>query len=920
MMKLAHWRIPLTDSSRPLPFVSMLLFVKCFGAFGAPLSESDVEFFESKIRPLLIENCYECHDAASGGRKGGLDLGSASGLRKGGDSGSPISSDHPEASLLLEAVRYQNRDLQMPPRSQLSAGDIALLENWMERGAPDPRPETSGSAERKSGMTLEEGREHWSLSIPKWSSPPPSKNPIDFFVGRMREALDLPAAAPADSFTWLRRVSYDLTGLPPTLEMIEEFEEDSSPQARTRLVDSLIGSEDYGIRWGRHWLDVARYADSNGLDENLAFANAWKYRDYVMESFRSDRPFDEFLIQQIAGDLLDNPSQEDLVATGFLALGARVLAEPDKKKLEMDVIDEQIDTLGKTFLGLTLGCARCHDHKFDPILQSDYYSLAAILRNSKNFAESKTGAIHHWYEHDFASESETEALKPIEEAISLAKKKASKFKSDTQVRLRGEARAKAVDYLVAALEFDESATLKEIRVIAEQANLHPRILHHTRRHLAIEAEHEVFAPWWEFQESDDREGLRTYYEERFGNAVLAFTKLQKEDPKAKSLPDEKQEAYRAALFDTSGFLALPAKPEHAFSSVDLDEYNKLTEAARILESDAPDRPGAMGISDQEEIADMLPIHIRGSHRNMGKEVPRAVPAVFTQRPQTFSAKSSGRLELARWMANPDHPMTARVFVNRVWRWHFGQGLVRTTENFGALGDPPSHPELLDWLAHSLVENGWSLHSLHRMILLSDTYALSTTPPTPEVLEEDPENRFLTHFPIRRLESEAIRDSILAVAGRLQSFKGGKTIPLRNRQMVFNHTSKDHTTYDSLIRSAFLPVVRNHVYDWMHLFDYPDPTMPTGNRAETVIAPQALLLMNSSLALDSAEAFSSRIRQEETTVNGRLDLAWRLAFSRSPSEQERSQSQEFLAQIPDREAGWDLLCQNLLSSNAFLYLQ
>ncbi|MEM1441666.1 MAG: DUF1553 domain-containing protein, partial [Verrucomicrobiota bacterium] len=507
----------------------------------------------------------------------------------------------------------------------------------------------------------------------------------------------------------------------------------------------------------------------------------------------------------------------------------------------------------------------------------------------------------------------------IDEEISAAKKKAAKWKSDVTVRMRGEARALAVDYLAAASEFNAEDTLGRVTSIADQYGLHPRILYHTRRHLDNHPDSDVFGPWWSYVHTGDIEGLRAFYDEKFGDAVLRFSELQKEDPKAKTLPDPELEAFREALFDKSGFLAVPAKPEHAFATEDLAEYHRLMDEARILESEAPDFPAAMGISEREEINNTIPIHIRGNHLSHGDEVPRAIPAVFAEK-VSFPAQGSGRLELAHWMANADNPLTARVFVNRVWRWHFGRGLVSTTENFGVLGEQPSHPELLDSLANWFIENGWSVKKLNRLIVLSQTYRRSSTPPEGWESDLDPENRLLSHFPVRRLEAEAIRDSILHVAGRLDSEMGGKTIPLRNRQMVFNHTSKDHTSYDSLRRSAFLPIVRNHVYDWLHLFDYPDPTMPTGNRSATTIAPQALLMMNTNLIVDSSAAFASRILAEAETKDDRITLAWQLAFGRAPADPERTMAVEFLEGAPESHSHWALFCQSLLASNQFLYLQ
>ncbi len=834
------------------------------------ITESQREFFEKKIRPLFVEHCYQCHDSSSDKLKGGLAINSPSAFRSGGDSGPAFIPGKPEESLLIEAIHYQNRDLQMPPKTPLPARAIKDLEAWVKMGAPDPRPDDPTAKLSSGGMSPEEGRDFWSFRELKNPKVPAETHPVDFFLDRKLKESSLPASEQASRETWIRRVTFDLIGLPPTPDEVRAFVADDSPDANTKVVDRLLSSPDYGVRWGRHWLDVARYADSNGLDENLAFAQAWRYRDWVMDSFRDDRPFDEFLIHQIAGDLIEEPTLDSLTATGFLALGARVLAEPDMEKLEMDVIDEQIDTTGKAFLGLTLGCARCHDHKFDPILQSDYYSLAAILKNSRNFSGTNTGAIKHWYEHDFATEGEKPKLKEWDDKIAVAKKKASSMKSTTTVKLRGIARSKSVQYLEASLEFEPDDTLATVTKIAGKFDLHPRILYHCRRHLENHQDDVVFGPWWKFRKEGDVTALRDFYDDHFGRAILTFDALRKKDAKAKELPDKSLEPFRAALFQKDGFLAVPAKAEHAFNEKDLAEYHKLAEEARIIESHAPDHPSAMGIAEADEFVETLPIHIRGSYLNLGDPVPRAVPAVFTGELPQFPEEGSGRLELAKWMAHPDHPLTSRVIVNRVWRWHFGTGLVSTTENFGVLGDRPSHPELLDFLATWFVENGWSIKKLNRLLVLSDAYQRRSSPAAGYDSDLDPDNRLLAWFPVKRLEAESVRDAILAVSGRLDREFGGKTIPLRNRMLVFNHTSKDHTTYESLRRTAYLPVIRNHVFDWMYLFDYPDPTMPTGDRNSTVIAPQALLMMNSDLSIDSAEAFASRVKKEAKTTPERIE--------------------------------------------------
>jgi hypothetical protein len=379
-------------------------------------SPEAVEFFEKRVRPILVERCYECHAGAE--TQGGLRLEDRQGLRRGGDSGPSLVLGHPDDSLLISAVRYKDPDLQMPPSGPLPAGEVAILEQWIASGAADPRERQADSGgERPSGMSIDDGRRFWSMQpladpqVPSNDGNAWVQTPIDAFVLSSLQHAGLEPAPIAPRRELLRRMSLDLTGLPPTPDELESFEQDTAPGAVDRCIDRLLSSPQYGVRYGRHWLDVARYADSNGLDENIAFGNAWRYRDYVIDSFNQDKPFDRFVEEQLAGDLLPDADRESTTGTGFLVLGAKVLAEPDREKLEMDTIDEQLDTIGKAFLGMTLGCVRCHDHKFDPIEQKDYYALAAIFKGTKTFGDSNYGAIKHWNEISYATAEERERLK-----------------------------------------------------------------------------------------------------------------------------------------------------------------------------------------------------------------------------------------------------------------------------------------------------------------------------------------------------------------------------------------------------------------------------------------------------------------------------------------------------------------------------
>ncbi|NND96047.1 MAG: DUF1549 domain-containing protein [Pirellulaceae bacterium] len=900
------------------------------------------EFFEKRIRPLLVTHCYECH--AGDQDSGGLRLDSRDSIAQGGDSGNPLVVGDTGVTLLIEAVRYQNQDLQMPPSGPLSKQEVADLQRWVEMGAPDPRrasdagTATDSAEPGPSGMSIAEGRQFWSLqrvsdpSLPDVDNPKWVRTPIDAFVLSHLENVGLQPAPPADRRTLIRRVTFDLIGLPPTPQEIEAFVQDDSPDAYHQLVERLLASPQYGVRWGRHWLDVARYADSNGLDENLAFGNAWRYRDYVVDAFNDDKPFDRFLIEQIAGDLVPGANRQTKTATGFLALGAKVLAEPDREKLQMDAIDEQLDAMGKAFLGMTFGCVRCHDHKFDPIKQSDYYSLAAILKSTRTFADTKTGAIKHWFEHSFATELQTAQLKIVDAEIAAKKKAATSFKNAAIVELRGVARANAAEYLVACTQFDTSASLNHVAEIAEPLGLHPRILHHCRLHLEYHRSDPLFGKWHELANSGEAVGQ--YFHPLFTSAESALAAARNEKPGAKKLDDPDLEIARAALYDLSGFLAVPAKAEFALNAEQLAKYYDLMEQARVIESNAPDEDSAMGVCD-DAVEDQLPIHIRGSHRNFGKLVAREFPEVMrasTAR-SVFPTNQSGRLQLARWMASTQHPLTARVYANRIWAWHFGRGIVATTENFGALGDRPSHPDLLDYLARYLMESGWSTKSLHRLILASNTYRMSATGFVTNGTEVDPQNRLLWKFPLQRLDAEQIRDAMLAVAGRLDQSMDGKTIPLRNRQFVFNHTSVDHTKYDSLRRAIYLPVVRNNLYSLFTQFDFPDPTMPTGTRGATVVAPQALLMLNADLVMDSADQLADQLMRQVSQDRARVDLAYNIALGRRATETEKERAVAFVDDLTSRaltgsasidpieeHRAWSLLCQSLFASNEFIYLR
>ncbi len=917
-------------------FIALAIALHTSSAMGAPADDSKIAFFEKTIRPILINRCYECHSMESGKSKGGLLMDSRDAILKGGDNGPALVAGDPEKSRIIESVRYHNQDLQMPPKGAMPAAEVRALEEWVKMGAPDPR-EAVADAKQHAPRVIDiaEGSKHWAFRpIAKPTVPSvKAENPIDAFVIKKLAEKGLTLAAPADKRTLIRRATFDLTGLPPTPADVDAFLADNSPDAFAKVVDRLLRSPHYGEKWGRHWLDVARYSDSNGLDENIALGTAWRYRDYVVRSFNADKPFDEFLTEQLAGDLLESKDiptrHERITATAFLNLGAKVLAEPDKDKLAMDVIDEQIDVMGRAFMGMTLGCVRCHDHKFDPIPQTDYYALAAIFKSTQSFSVDRIGALSTAYEAPMGSLDDFAAVKSTERILKDQKAAVAKAEAEANAELRKEIREHAVDYLMAACELPSAPTLSQTKPVAEKHGLRAHILLNCRVYLAANESNALFKPWQEaVKTSGNALGLRPYYTAIFNAAAKI-----KVGPKDK-VDDSLLHQARAELDKTAGFLALPPEPIVLYPKEVAEKVRALMDTMMTTESNLPDLPTTLAVSEAPKVFQELPVHIRGNHLALGKPVPRGVLQVVQASLKSlpkFPERQSGRLELARWLASAEHPLTSRVIANRIWSWHFNQGIVPTTDNFGLLGQKPTHPELLDWLARWFTANGWSFKDMHRLIMSSRTYQQSSAVRSEAALS-DPENLLLHHFPVRRLEAEEIRDALLHVAGSLDTTFGGKTIPRRNREFVFNHTSKDFTTYGSTRRALYLPIIRNNLYDLFQQFDYPDPATSTGLRNSSVVSPQALLLMNSDLATDAASSFARRLAGLTRDHLERIRTAHRLAFAREASEDDLRRAQNYLITTnaalnsSQQDSGkrdlqsWALLCQALMMSNEFIYLR
>lgn len=807
------------------------------------LADDDVDqaghaFFEKKIRPVLVRYCYECHGEEK--QESDLRLDNYKDLMRGGGTGPAVVPNNLDESLIIHVLKYEDEEIQMPPEQKLSNEIIGDFISWIEMGAPHPDSLTTKIEPREDAVDWEIERKFWSFQpindpkIPTTKNNSWARQSIDSFILANLEKEGLTPAPEADKTTLIRRVTFALTGLPPTPEEVNAFLTDRSDQAYEKLIDRLLDSTAYGERWGRFWLDVVRYADSNGLDENIAHGNAWRYRDYVIKAFNDDMPFDQFITEQIAGDLLESSdditaSNRRLVATGFLVLGPKVLAEGDEEKLAMDIIDEQIDTIGRAFMGMTIGCARCHDHKFDPISTEDYYALASIFKSTRTMESYKR--IAKW--------NENEVFTP-------------------------QSKAEYEDFNVQIGEVQE-----QVKTATDAAN----------------------------------------------KELLVRLKTDK----------------------------LPEKPAEQYSEQHQTRIEELNQQIIKLTNQRGNIPTAMGVKEAEPVN--LKVHIRGSHLSLGKQVTRRMPQIFEHSPEyPISEAQSGRLQFAKWLTSENHPLTARVMANRLWRWHFANGLQGSTDNFGNLGDVPVNPELLDHAAQQLIKNNWSIKEWHRWIMNSSTYKMSSRYDADDS-QHDPENRLLWRFPVRRLEAESIRDSILAVSGLLDREMGGSMLHVKNREFLFDHTSKDLTDYSSLRRSVYLPVIRNNLYDFFQLFDFNDASVINGNRETTTVAPQALFMMNSPLVEEASCQLAHLL--EDLPEKQQITRLYQLTLGRLPSKQEQSIARKYLRQflitpvVPisattnstDEKIGEEstepltiefqalkLLCHSLLASNEFIYIK
>ena len=932
---------------------SLLLFgiVLVFCLPAAAQSSEAESFFETRIRPLLIEKCSACHGEKV--RMAELDLTTAEGLRAGAGGKPVVSAGDPAMSALIRAIRYEEK-IKMPPTGKLPDAEIAALAHWVEIGAPWPKPRvvSDGSPSDKAGKSEADDptqTDHWSFQPIRDPRPPAVqgtgwvKTDIDAFILAELERKGLAPAPPADKLTLLRRVKFDLQGLLPTLEEIERFTADSSPRAFADLVDRLLESPHYGEHWGRHWLDVARYADSTGVDEDRPYVHAWRYRDYVIDAFHRDLPYDQFVREQIAGDLLPPPPGQDvnlrgITATGFLALGPKALAQQDKVQMVYDVVDEQIDTTSKAFLGLTISCSRCHDHKFDPILTTDYYSLASIFASTRSYKDPEA----------FVS---TLIVTP------LIRKDLGERYFDEQKKIKGTKGAidvvinlgvidhglrnlvpRIADSMLAARRVYEDGVSAE--AAAGDAGLDPERLGKWIDYLRPGSEPRAHLEKWHAAEAAGRAAAAAEYQrlyaavarERLAGMGAWFTNnlhdmIEGKETKSAELRRLRRDPFHSEV-NEGPLETAEDEREKLLSAQWKERLQPLRVRAKQLAAEAlSEPPMACAVTEGKPVEQ--PVFVRGRHDNHGQIVAKQFPIALAGRRQQPVQHGSGRRELAEFLTREDNPLPARVMVNRIWLGHFGEGLVRTPNNFGIVGERPTHPDLLDYLARRFVESGWSVKHLHRLILLSNTYRMSSRV-SDEAWRTDSSNRLWGRFNRRRLTLEELRDNYLALSGKLDLTVGGNVEPESAGYTEFERNNHRVDPDFTMRRSLYLPLHRNKLPSLFNLFDFGDASTSNGKRSQTNVAPQALYLMNSLFANERSREFAERLWSEpgdDVSESARIKRAYLMALTRPPSPEERETAIRYLARFEleqtsaedARAAAWKSFCKMLTASNEFHYV-
>jgi Protein of unknown function (DUF1553)/Protein of unknown function (DUF1549)/Planctomycete cytochrome C len=881
----------------------------------APSAFPQAEFFESRIRPVLVTHCYACHDSTKA--TSGLNLTSKGGWERGGSRGTAIRPGDPDASLLYRAVSYRDPTLKMPPGGKLPETAIADLREWIAQGAYDPRTGAPAAAPQPAGIDWQEGRRHWSFQPIRAAEPPKIRNknwlrsPVDAFVLARLEQKGLTPAAPADRRTLLRRVTFDLTGLPPAPGEIQEFVNDRSPQAFEKVVDRLLASPHYGERWARHWLDLVRFAETNGHEFDFYKDEAWRYRDYVIRAFNQDLPYDAFVREHIAGDMLPAPRlsgdrkyYETPLASGFFGLGEERNGATDLEEVRSEMRDSKIDVFGKAFLGLTVACARCHDHKFDPIAAADYYALGGIFDSTRT---------------SLAVVSSPEVSKQIEEIVARLKDAAPAPAPAMPVQPRpGDERFDMAQFYRSGAAFAESTgeRLDSSRGVSDTLTgiLVSRSFVPAKRYIHVRVAGTRYNP---VREEPSQLAVTIFAPGRYPKGV-AGDGDRKLRWKTITLKEEIGQVCHLEIADRrrDGHIVVdaiffsdsrepPAAEEETLAALP---------ATGPLEASLPAE--VFGRICYEDAPHNLRVHERGNHLNLGAEVPRRFLRILGGDDPAAYSKGSGRAMLAAALTRPSNPLLARVMVNRLWKHHFGEGLVRTVDNFGKTGELPSHPELLDYLARRFMDQGWSLKAMHRMMVLSAAYQMGSLE-SPLAKTKDPQNRLLSHMPVRRLDAESIRDAILAVSGSLDRTVYGPSVKVHISSYQDGRGKPPSGPLDGNgRRSIYLEVRRNFLTPLLLAFDYPLPTTTAGRRLVSTVPAQALTLMNNEFVAAQAKRWSERMESAYAEPRARLDAMFVRIFAREPEPGERDRIMTFLS----GEDSWDGLAHVLFNAKEFLFLR
>jgi len=941
---------------------------------AAKFATADLEFFEKRIRPLLVQNCYKCHSTKAKKLKGGLRLDYRAGVLKGGDSGPALQPGKPEMSRLVEAINYGNVDLEMPPSGKLSASQIADLTEWVKRGAPWPNEAAAGDGRKEEFNLAKRKAEHWAWQSLKKQVPPKVKkanwpiSPIDNFILSKLEAAKLKPAGEASRRTLIRRAYFDLIGLPPTLEQIDTYLKDNSPEAFAKVVDSLLVSQHFGERWGRHWLDLMRYSETFGHEFDFANQEVWRYRDYVIRAFNEDVPFDRLILEHVAGDQIaprysrDGEWNESRLATAWWWMSQHCHSPVDVRAYQAEVIDNQIDVLSKAFQGITIACARCHDHKFDAISTRDYYALYGLIGSgsfshgsvdgTKTFSE-KRRALQD-LKSKIASQVEVKSDSiPKERAAAdgyqLISNISQTFGKDwfADGEAWGNALTAGDDFIVQGeaikpvakgwlhsglLSRKYQGTLRSPTFKISENHIHLLALGtDVRVNVVVDNFKIIRNPIYGSLSRHIKNENPHWVTFNLGmwkghDCYVEIVDLSNSDPAGKgSGPDAYGAVQQLWLSSNNRPPGIPIpkladaiKPVKAELKSQLAEYNKIAGSIG--------RPAVVPVM-LEGSGHNENLFIRGSHKNPGDEVMRGYITAIAGEKQSLP-QGTGRIELARHIANPKNPLTSRVYANRIWHHLFGRGIVPSTDNFGVLGEAPSHPELLDWLANRLVEKNWSTKKLIRELMLSQTYRMSSQPTDMITEEKDAGNVLLHRMRVRRLQGEAIRDTILSVSGRLDKKMYGAPVPVHLTSFMEGRGRPRSGPLDGAgRRTIYQEVRRNFLSPMMLAFDMPQPLSTIGRRTSSNVPAQALIMMNDPFVVQQAQLWAKRILDgPDATSSERIINAYRAAFGRIPNANEQQNAKIFLVtqakahgETTPAAKAWADLCHVLFNVKEFAFV-